>query len=259
MGFFKKVARFATRLIPGPFDDALVEGAIALAEGIGGGGGGTVTRPAPSQLPPPIVGGPGTQPGAPGSLPIGFEQLGIVSQPQPPPTGGIRTSPTGGTVPSPLLLKQFADFVAQRIGNTSFTGLITGALFSSWPVAILNLWNEFQSSLVGNTGGMALPSNGRSGNGTSMMLNGCLPGQVVVQPGVETRLKAPKGFVIVDMPDGSGKKAVEKTLARKCGLWKPAPKPPITASEWKTLKKADRVKKKAKKIAQTAEFKVVKK
>lgn len=256
MGFFKRLARTVTSFIPGPVDDLLVEGAIALFEGGNGGGGGTVTRPAPSQLPPPIVGGPGTQPGAPGQLPIGFEQLGIVG-PAPAPSNGVRT--TGGTVPSPLLLKQFADFVAQRIGNTSFTGLITGALFSSWPVAILNLWNEFQSSLVGNTGGMARSSNGRSGNGTSMMLNGCLPGQVVMQPGVETRLKAPKGFVIVDMPDGSGKKAVEKTLARKCGLWKPAPKPPITASEWKTLKKADRVKKKAKKIAQTAEWKVGKK
>lgn len=82
--------------------------------------------------------------------------------------------------------------------------------------------------------------------------------QIVMEPGQKVINTAPKGYVIVELPNGQ-KKAVLKQVARKFGLWKPRSKPPISASDWKKLKRAEQVKKKAKKIAQTADFKVTKK
>lgn len=82
--------------------------------------------------------------------------------------------------------------------------------------------------------------------------------QIVMEPGKKVINTAPPGYVIVTLPNGS-KKAVLKSVARKFGLWKARSKPPISASDWKKLKRAEQVKKKAKKIAQTADFKVTKK
>lgn len=96
-------------------------------------------------------------------------------------------------------------------------------------------------------------------NGMAYGDQGLIPQSVVVEPIQKVQNTAPPGYVIVDMPDGSGKKAVLKEVARKLDLWKPRSKPPISASEWKKLKAADRVKKKAKKIATTADWKCVKK
>lgn len=104
------------------------------------------------------------------------------------------------------------------------------------------------------TGPPARMSNGLASNVSQLMGSN----QIVMEPGQKVIADAPPGFVIVDMPDGS-KKAVLKEVARKLGLWKARAKPPISASDWKKLKAADRVKKKAKKIAQTADWKCVKK
>lgn len=67
--------------------------------------------------------------------------------------------------------------------------------------------------------------------------------------------RAPKGYVIVRDPStGQYVGAVRRDVARRAGLWKPSAKPPISATEWKHYKSADRVSKKLKKIAKS-EFK----
>jgi len=102
--------------------------------------------------------------------------------------------------------------------------------------------------------------NMSNGNGFQSSIGQLLGGdRIVMEPQQKVINTAPPGWVVVDMPDGSGKKAVRKEIARCLGLWKSRSKPPISASDWKKLKTANRVKKKAKKIAQTADFKCVKK
>lgn len=101
--------------------------------------------------------------------------------------------------------------------------------------------------------------NGRNGSFEDDVTSLLGTNRIVVEPKQKVINKAPRGFVIVDMPDGSGKKAVLKSVARKLGLWRPRKKPPISASDWSKLKKVDRIKKKAKKIAETADFKCKKK
>lgn len=76
---------------------------------------------------------------------------------------------------------------------------------------------------------------------------------LMVQPEATQRLMCPPGYVVVTMPDGARACAL-KGVARAAGLWRPRPKPPIKASEWRKLRTAARVEKKAKKIAQTAGF-----
>lgn len=98
--------------------------------------------------------------------------------------------------------------------------------------------------------------NGQYSDEISTLLGG---DRIVMEPRQKVINTAPPGWVVVDMPDGSGKKAVRKEVARCLGLWKARSKPPISASDWKKLKTANRVKNKAKKIAQTADFKCTKK
>lgn len=108
---------------------------------------------------------------------------------------------------------------------------------------------------------MQLAGGGGGGsNGFGTDIGQLLGGdRIVMEAQPKVIHSAPPGWVVVDMPDGSGKKAVRKEIAKCLGLWKPRAKPPITASDWKKLKTANRVKNKAKKIAQTADFKCVKK
>lgn len=63
--------------------------------------------------------------------------------------------------------------------------------------------------------------------------------------------RAPKGYVVVK--DANGRAfAVNKVIARQFGIWRPARKPPITATEWKHYQSAQRIEKKLKKIAAKA-------
>lgn len=206
MGFLKKLGRglgtIAKSLIPGPFDDIIIDTASSAL--FGGGGKKLVKQ---SQLP---------------ANPARFAQQGV----PPPALPGVPSFfPDFPGIPDLGDVEQFF-----RGGDPRKPG------------GILNFGQ---------------PMNGR--NGTTFGSQGLLPNSIVVEPMQTVRNKAPKGYVIVDMPDGSGKKAVLKSVARSLGLWKPAKKPPISASEWNKLKTADRVRKKAKKIAMTADFKCVKK
>lgn len=60
--------------------------------------------------------------------------------------------------------------------------------------------------------------------------------------------RAPKGYVV--LKDSSGRPfAVNKQIARSMGLWKPSAKPPISATDYKHLKRNKVLEKKLKKIA----------
>ncbi len=101
-----------------------------------------------------------------------------------------------------------------------------------------------------------LTGSGSNGNFNGLMMPG------LVSPSAQARLKAPKGYVIVEIqpndplypvavdaggvaqPGGSVKVAMMKEKARKCGYWKRRPKPALTSGDMKTLRKAERLKKK---------------
>ena len=60
--------------------------------------------------------------------------------------------------------------------------------------------------------------------------------------------RAPKGYVV--LKDSSGRPfAVNKAIARQMGLWKPAAKPPISATDYKHFKRNKAIEKKLRKIA----------
>lgn len=65
---------------------------------------------------------------------------------------------------------------------------------------------------------------------------------------LKTYVRAPKGYVIVR--DASGRPfAVNKAVAKQFGLWKPSPKPPISATDYKHFKRNKIIEKRLKKIA----------
>lgn len=63
--------------------------------------------------------------------------------------------------------------------------------------------------------------------------------------------RAPRGYVIVK--DANGKAfAVNKKIAQQFGLWHPAAKPPISATDWKHYRRAKSIEKKLLKISREA-------
>lgn len=96
----------------------------------------------------------------------------------------------------------------------------------------------------------AVPQNGQMQSQITQLLGG---NQIIMNPSQKVINSAPPGWVIVTMPSGE-KKAVLKDVAKCLGLWKPRRKPPISAADWSKLKRAEAVKKKAKRIAEVADF-----
>lgn len=63
--------------------------------------------------------------------------------------------------------------------------------------------------------------------------------------------RAPRGYVIVK--DATGRPfAVNKAIAKQFGLWRPAAKPPISATDWKHYKRNQIIEKRLRKIAAPA-------
>jgi hypothetical protein len=68
---------------------------------------------------------------------------------------------------------------------------------------------------------------------------------------LKTYVRAPRGYVIVR--DASGRPfAVNRQIARQFGIWRPAAKPPISATDWKHYKRNKAIEKKLVKIARPA-------
>jgi len=83
--------------------------------------------------------------------------------------------------------------------------------------------------------------------------DGCLPLTVPVE--VVSRARVPRGYVVVTDPRTNVKIGMVRSIAIKLGRWKAARKPPISASDWKclmransTVKKLDRVVKMSNKV-----------
>lgn len=231
MGFLSKlgdiakgIGRVATSFIPGPLDDIALEAGIRGVEAITGGGGGRDR----SRIPTPAQ----------------------VARRSPGPRRLVRRGSSrnfiGGTPP---------------LGVPQGVGLPDIPNVPDLRDAFQILQGQDPTTDAGQEQVRTVaPQTGMSSNGTLARELDELgfPNRLVLPAGQKTIATAPKGYVVVTMPDGS-KKAVLKTIARKLGLWKSRSKPPISASDWKKLKAAERVKKKAKKIGKTAGFKVTKK
>ena len=80
--------------------------------------------------------------------------------------------------------------------------------------------------------------------------DGMLPLTVPVM--YEQRAKVPRGYVTVTY--GGQKVGMLKGCARDLGLWKPRPRPLISAREGRAIREAARVEKKVKRVASRAGF-----
>lgn len=83
--------------------------------------------------------------------------------------------------------------------------------------------------------------NGVTGPWAPGMVDGC-PQTLPVT--YTQRAVAPRGYVVVIDPQSGEKVSMNKKVARACGLWKPARKPPIKASDYRCLTRANAVVKK---------------
>lgn len=77
---------------------------------------------------------------------------------------------------------------------------------------------------------------------------------ITMQPTAQVINRAPKGYVLITHPVTGQKIAVLKEVARRLRLWKPRPKPPISAAEYRQLKTAERVERKLKRLTQNAGY-----
>lgn len=88
--------------------------------------------------------------------------------------------------------------------------------------------------------------NGHSSTG-SWDKTSCAP---IVDVQYEQRAKCPKGYVCVEY---QGRKVcMTKALARSCKLWKPPTKPPISARNWGSMKRAKRAVDSLDRVVETA-------
>jgi len=111
------------------------------------------------------------------------------------------------------------------------------------------LAGQMSKALTGPAG-LSMPSLG----GLSSLQNrgASMPSVMpdVLDPSVlKTYYRAPKGYVIVRDPASGQVMAVRKAIAKAYHLWKPARKPPISASDWHHYQRNRQLEKKLLKIA----------
>lgn len=161
----------------------------------------------------------------------------------------------------------FINYVRNR-GELSAIPLIMSFISSggaSLPGMVAKLWGEYLADKarggfnpsIPTLGPMSGGGGGVAGGGSGGLLNDpflALQMPITMAPQAKVINSAPKGYVLVDHPISGEKIAVLKPIARRLRLWKPRAKPPISASEYRTLKTADRVRNKVKKMAGTADF-----
>lgn len=79
---------------------------------------------------------------------------------------------------------------------------------------------------------------------------------VAVHPEMTERIKCPPGYVAVDLDgDGQSDACMLKGTARAMGLWSSRPKPPISGYDARAIKRAERAKKRVKKLAGNVGYK----
>jgi hypothetical protein len=197
-------------------------------------------------LPPGSQGPP--VPAPPGLPPIpGFDP----PSPTPPVTMDTTSRPTD----DPGLLERFKQFL-------DAAGIVFDVFQGDWPSAVRRLYDAFLQSLPATSPGNGsgnlpvpappqtqapfLPGNDFTAVSSRLMKPVFFP--------AESRIcyKIPSGYVQVKGQDGVIY-AVRKDIARDFGLYKPRARAPISAGEWKQLKTASRVMRKAHRIHEKAE------
>lgn len=260
MSLLKGIGRIAKRgagLIPGPTGTAIRAG-ISAGEALAGRrpsttfpisrprmptstassfipGGGLVPPPVYTP-PPPVNGGPGMRPVGPG-LDSGAVQV-----------AGVPGAIVAGAFAAPVVARLAQAFTrfSQAIGGFLTLDAINQLFsqpFGAWPGDALGYFQSFMNkegrSII--SGGSFLPG---------------FPMDVITDPMLDTICRAPKGYVIVEY-EGQ-KVAMLKDVARKFGFWKPASKPPISATEYRQAKAAGRVANKVARLASTLDCKPLK-
>jgi len=178
---------------------------------------------------------------------------GASSHPQPAPTGFPSTppiAPTGYTVP---VLTRPSPAATTPPAHTY--GIDINPPFGGAPGAGINIGTGGSQFLLGIGQGLGQGAAQQAGQALQRRSGSSLPmiGAVGMAPVVRTEAvsKCPPGYVLaVD-----GNCYPKSMVPRKWRKWKPRKKGPISAREWKTLKTANRVRKKAVKLAHEAGLK----
>ena len=187
-------------------------------------------------------------------------------------SGGTRNVPAQNSnqqVASDILAQgqQFLAWLQSR-GELAAIPLLVQFIASggaSLPGQIAGLWGQFLADQANSgatgSGTLPVPISGGGGGGTLPVSGGGTMGlynelfmPVAMSPTPKIINSAPRGYVIITNPISGQKMAVRKEIARKLRLWKPRPKPPITASQYRTLKTAQRVESKLKRLTQGAGY-----
>ena len=143
-------------------------------------------------------------------------------------------------------------------GGGSNAGIQTVGLFEDLGTAALSgaATAAVQSATQGGVGGLPVPWF-KGPNGALQMpwsdprIPEYLKQFALDDAYLKTYVRAPRGYVIVR--DASGRPfAVLRQIARQFGIWKPAAKPPISATDWKHYKRNKQIEKKLVKIARPA-------
>ena len=151
------------------------------------------------------------------------------------PNTGVNGRPSIGVDPfgTPRLMNGSWNGAVQPVGGFwSELGDLVETV-SDWGIDIPGF--EIVDALGINRGAATTPAPAVNGSA-----GGCAAPAGVLAPQVTQRLKAPRGYVIVECPENSGRKvAMLKELARKYGYWKPRKKPPISVKDWRCLMRAE--------------------
>lgn len=154
----------------------------------------------------------------------------------------------------PYALESFSD------GSTNSGIQTTGGLFDTALDAVTSAATGAATNAIANAGAGGLKSlvpwwKG-PGGGLQMPWNDPQVAQYLKQFSLDDSYlkiyyRAPRGYVVVH--DAAGRPyAVLRQIARQFGIWKPAAKPPISATDWKRYKRNRQIEKKLIKIARPA-------
>lgn len=254
----RKAGRIAKRIAKGVFDSTPLGGVVNAVTGIGKDLGIRLPRTGGGR--PPLVSV--TSGGIPSGslLPPGFGGGfgGVTPLTPPPPMRPPTTISVGAVANSPIaiygvsvagaLARSFFNYLKSLGAVLTFEEVnnLMGQPLGNWPTSFADVWtpwtrsDEAQRAIMGSKGV------------STMGMDPCdLP--VCVPAELKTIHAAPRGYVIVEK-DGQ-KVAMEKTMARKFGYYKPSAKPPISATEFKQAKAAARVEKKIARLAGTMNLK----
>lgn len=170
----------------------------------------------------------------------------------PPATGGGGSSSNMQVATD--ILRQARSFGRWLRGRGEIQGLQFLTQFvssggSSLPGQLAGLWGQFLADQARSGSPVVTTPLGPTNPTPPATTVPMMPGKglnpflmpLTVAPGMRMVATAPPGYVIVTNPFTGEKTGMVKEIARKFGFWKPRPKPPITASEYRKFKTAKRV------------------